>query len=256
MSAPLTGKRILVTGAGGGIGRATARLVAAQGASVLLTDVNGDGLKETLRLLDEDNPRVDVVAEVLDSTDEAAAIALVERIATAWGGDLDALLNIAGAILAKPLMETSLAELERLFRINVGGALVMTKAALPHLKGGAVIVNVTSTSGAHVSPGLGAYGTSKAANIYLTRALSVELAERKIRVCGVGPGAVDTGMPRTVMPPGEEGERLLTEAIEHTQLIKRMAQPEEIAKAIAFLISDDASFITGSTLWIDGGRPA
>lgn len=104
------------------------------------------------------------------------------------------------------------------------------------------------TGADHVSPGLGLYGASKAANVYLTRAWAAELAGRGIRVCGVAPGAVDTAMPRSIMPPGDERELLLAATVAGAQPIARMAQPDEIATAIGYLLSDDASYITGSTL--------
>ncbi|MFI1401035.1 SDR family NAD(P)-dependent oxidoreductase [Streptomyces sp. NPDC020681] len=256
MSHTLDGKSVVITGAGGGIGRATAQLVAAKGASVLCTDVNADGLKETVRLIQAESPAVQVVGEALDCTEHGAAVEVITRCADAWGGDFHALVNVAGVIMAKPLMEVELADLERVFRVNLGGMLVMSQAVAPRLTDGGVIVNVSSSTARSASPSLAAYGASKAANAYLSRAFAAELAERGIRVCGIGPGAVDTAMPRSIMPPGAEGERLLEAAVAHTQLIKRLAQPEEVAAAICFLLSDDASYITGSTLWFDGGASA
>jgi NAD(P)-dependent dehydrogenase (short-subunit alcohol dehydrogenase family) len=214
--------------------------------------VNRDGLEQTVRGIQVQTPRATVIGETLDSTDLDAAARLIAQVADQWG-PFDAVANVAGVIMAKPLIETELADLERLFRINAGGTVVMTRAVLPHLADNGVIVNVSSASAAYVSPGLGAYGASKAANLYLTRAWAAELADRGIRVCGVAPGAVDTAMPRSVVPPGEEGDRLLASSVAQAQLIGRLAQPEEIAIAICYLLSDDASYITGSTLWIDGG---
>lgn len=252
MSLELTGKRILVTGAGGGIGRATAELAVARGARVLCTDVDGVGLKQTLKAIAEKHPGAEALGAELDSTDFTAAGAAIARVARQWGR-FDGLANVAGVIMAKPLADTELADLERLFRINAGGMVVMTRAVLPHLVDGGAIVNVSSSAAGHTSPGLGAYGASKAANLYLTRAWADELAVRGIRVSGVAPGAVDTNMPRSVVPPGEEGLRMLDDSVKGAQLLGRMAQPEEIAISICYLLSDDASFITGTTLWIDGG---
>jgi NAD(P)-dependent dehydrogenase (short-subunit alcohol dehydrogenase family) len=253
----LAGRHYVVTGAGGGIGRATVLALALDGASVLGTDVDAACLQETAELVAAKAPAdVRVVCEPLDSTDAAAAAAVVARGVRLLGGGFAGLVNAAGVILGKPLAEVELADLDRVFRVNVGGMLMMTKAVLPHLTGAAVIVNIGSSSARNVTPGLGLYGASKAANHYLTRALAAELADRGIRVCGVGPGAVDTAMPRRLMPPGAEGERLLAEAVRADQLIGRLARPEEIADAIRFLLDDGAGYITGSTLWIDGGASA
>ncbi|MFF3573889.1 SDR family NAD(P)-dependent oxidoreductase [Nocardia jiangxiensis] len=248
-------KRIVVTGAGGGIGHATALHLARQGASVLCTDVDGEGLERTRKELQEAAPSVRVASEVLDSSDETAAAAVLSRYAETWGGPFDALANVAGVILAKPLADCELADLERLMRINVGGAFVMSRSILPHLAPQAVIVNVSSSSAGQMTPGLGLYGASKAANLFLTKALAVELAERGVRVCAIAPGAVDTAMPRRCMPPGEEGERMLAQAVDGAQLIKTLAKPAEVAAAIAFLLGDNAGYVTGSTLWFDGGMP-
>ncbi|MFE4668089.1 SDR family NAD(P)-dependent oxidoreductase [Streptomyces sp. NPDC056716] len=165
------------------------------------------------------------------------------------------LANVAGVILARPLTDCTLADLERLMRINVGGVLVMSRAILPHLAERAVIVNVSSSSAGRMTPGLGIYGASKAANLFMTKALAVEWAARGVRVCAIAPGAVDTAMPRSTMPPGEEGERLLARAVDGAQLIKALAQPGEVAAAIGFLLGEDAGYVTGSTLWFDGGMP-
>lgn len=253
LSYPFQGKRIVVTGAGDGIGRATAVSLASQGAAVLCTDVDLDGLKTTLAVIEQDAPSARVVSEVLDCTNYDAASDVLSRCAALWGGSFDALVNVAGIILAKPLTESELDDLERVFRVNVGGILVMSRAVLPYLSSSAVIVNVSSNSARHVTPGLGLYGASKAANTYLTRALAVEFAERGVRVCAIAPGAVNTKMPRSILPAGKAGDRILAQAVSDTQLIKHLAQPEEVACAICFLLSGAAAFITGSTLWFDGG---
>jgi NAD(P)-dependent dehydrogenase (short-subunit alcohol dehydrogenase family) len=246
-------KHIVVTGAGGGIGRATAIHLAVRGASVLCTDVDADGLRDTTKALQEAAPEARAAVEVLDSSDEVRAAEVLTKFAERWDRPFDGLANVAGVILAKPLTDCHLADLERLMRINVGGVLVMSRAILPHLAQQATIVNVSSSSAGQVTPGLGLYGASKAANLFLTKALSIELGERGVRVCAIAPGAVDTAMPRSTMPPGEDGERMLAHAVEETQLIKTLAQPADVAAAIAFLLSDDASYVTGSTLWFDGG---
>jgi 3-oxoacyl-[acyl-carrier protein] reductase len=244
---------MVVTGAGGGIGRATAVALASHGAAVLCTDIDADGLETTGALIEQAAPSAQVASEVLDCTDYTAASAVLSRCSALWSGTFDALVNVAGIILAKPLAECELADLERVFRVNVGGILVMSRAVLPHLSGSAVILNVTSNSARQVTPGLGIYGASKAANSFLTRALALELAERGARVCAIAPGAVNTKMPRSILPPGEDGDRILEQAISNSQLIKHLAQPEDVAGAICFLLSDAAAFVTGSTLWFDGG---
>ena len=252
MKSDLSGRRIVLTGAGNGIGRATALAAARNGAKVLGTDIDEAGLQETLRLIKEQTPEATAAVEVLDSTDAAAAAEVLGRYAAEWGG-LDGLGNIAGKMYMGMLIDSDLATLEQAFRINVGGMFVMTQAIVPLLADGGVIVNVNSSSAAHVTPGISLYGSTKAANMYLTQAFSQELADRNVRVCGIGPGAVDTQFPRSVMPAGEEGEKMLQESVKHAQTITRLAQPDEIATAINYLLSDDAGYIAGTTLWIDGG---
>ncbi|MCE0763541.1 SDR family oxidoreductase [Pseudonocardia kujensis] len=253
----LTGRRYVVTGAGGGIGRATALALTLEGASVLCTDVVAEGLKETAEVLAAKAPDdTKVVCEALDSTDGEAAAEVVTRGARMLQGPFDGLANVAGVMLGKPLAETEMADVDQIFRVNVGAGLMMTRAVLPHLGRGGVVVNISSSSANQVTPGMGLYGSSKAALVYLTRALAQELAPRGIRVVAVAPGAVDTAMPRSLLPPGPESEQILAEAVRASQLIERIAQPEEIAESIRFLLSDGAAYITGSTLWVDGGAGA
>lgn len=251
----LAGKRVIVTGAGGGIGRATVLMAVSRGASVLCLDLAEGGLAETIRLAEELAPEVRTASAVVDCSDFGEVSRALAEVAENWGG-FDCLANVAGIMFAKPLAECELADIDRIFRVNVGAMLMTSRAALPWLPAGSVIVNVSSANAQHVTAGLGVYGASKAANLYLTRVFALEFAEHGVRVCGLGPGAVDTAMPRSFMPAGDEGERLLAEAVAGAQVVPRMAQPEEIAKAIGYLISDEASFIIGSTLWIDGGTTA
>jgi NAD(P)-dependent dehydrogenase (short-subunit alcohol dehydrogenase family) len=132
----------------------------------------------------------------------------------------------------------------------------MTTAVVPLMPRGGVIVNTTSVSALHPHNGSGMYGSSKLALVYLTQVFARELAHLEIRVCAVGPGAVDTPMAHRQMAGLADTARALRASVEATQLINRIAQPEEIAAAMGYLASEDGAYCTGTTLWIDGGVAA
>jgi 3-oxoacyl-[acyl-carrier protein] reductase len=244
----------IVTGAAGGIGRATARMLAQQGAAVIGLDLDADGLKETWHVISDEIESARVLVEPADVTDRQAAATAVQRAVA--GRPVHMLFNIAGIIRAKPLLESSTPDVLELMEANVGSLVTMTNVVAPLMPPGGVIVNTSSSAAGHFSPGQGIYGASKLAVVYLTKALAGECAELGIRVCAVGPGAVDTQMPRRMMAHLPDREAVLQAAVERSQLITRLAQPEEIAAAMCYLASDEAGYCTGTTLWIDGGAGA
>ena len=232
----LSGRRILITGAGSGIGRATARLFAAEGAALTLLDRNAEGLAETAR-----ETRAHVFE--VDVTDEASVARAVEQGAAAMGG-IDGVVNSAGIQVRGSVLEVSVAEWRRSLEVNLTGAYIVVRCCLPWLQqvAGSTIVNLGSgQSLLPNAPNRTAYSASKGGVLNLTRALAAELAPG-IRANTVCPGLVDTPMAQGV------------QANVGNYALKRLAQPVEIAQAILFLTSSESSYVTGAALAVDGGR--
>jgi NAD(P)-dependent dehydrogenase (short-subunit alcohol dehydrogenase family) len=246
----LTDRVALITGGNRGIGLATARLFAQEGARVMLfarDQAKGESEAESIS-----NARF-VQGDVTKAEDCRRA---VEESIQALGG-LDILVNCAGIIFRNRTIEqTTEEEWDATFDVNVKGAFLMCKYAMPHLrerKG--CIVNLSSYVGLVGFRGASAYAASKAAIINLTRSMALDHAREGIRVNAVCPGSVDTEMIHAAWEKFgdvEEARRLWSE--KHP--LGRIAQPEEVAQAILFLASDDASFITGAALAVDGGLTA
>ena len=239
----LDGKVALVTGARRGIGLATARALAAEGANVVLGDLaDVDEAVETVR---EDGG--EAIGTVLDVTSAASAEAAVALAVQQFGG-LDILVNNAGIAGRGALLDVTDELWDRILTVNLKGPFICARAAVPHLRRGGAIVNLASLAGRASSPAMAcAYSASKAGLLGLTRHLAKELAPLGIRVTAVNPGVVATSM----LDVGYDAERL-AETI-RTVPLGRPAQPEEIAKVIAFLASDDASYVTGASLDTNGG---
>ncbi|MFT2215075.1 SDR family NAD(P)-dependent oxidoreductase [Rhizobium giardinii] len=232
----LVGRKILITGASSGIGRATARLFMEEGAQVILLDRNREGLGATLG--DGNGFCVEV-----DITDSNAVVQAIDDVAGASGG-LDGVVNAAGIMLTGPTEEMSVETWERTIGVNLSGSFFVVKACIPWLKQreGSTIVNIASGAGLLPNtPGLAAYAASKGGIIALTKALASDLAPH-IRTNCVCPGMVDT--------PMAEGFR----ANVGNYALKRIADPNEIARAILFLTTAESSYVTGAALAVDGGR--
>lgn len=242
-SARFEGRRIYVTGAASGIGRATAHILAAEGAKVALVDVNGVGLAETAAATGGE-------AFTLDVRDGAAVDRSVAEAAARFGG-LDGVVNCAGVGVNAPLPQLTTEIWEHVLAVNLTAPYRISRAALPWLKQSpaASIVNVSSGAGLlPTSPGTGAYSASKAGLLGLTKALALELAPA-IRVNAVCPGITRTGMMADML-----GENPDEAPFVQLYAIKRTAAPSEIANTIVFLLSEEASFVTGAVLAADGGR--
>lgn len=241
------GKSVLVTGAASGIGRATAILFANEGARVTIADRDEEGLAATLDLIGSGH-RIGV----FDAADTASCRDLVE---TAAADGLDALCNIAGMLDWGPSEDFGEDRFERLMRINLFGVFATCRAALPHLvrtKG--CIVNMASTAGLTGIPYSVAYSASKHGVVGLTKSLSAEFAARGVRINAVCPGHVDTPMGNRPPPEGEIDWALVMRAA--PKLEHGICHPDDVANAVAYLASDAARKITGTTLVIDGGQLA
>jgi 3-oxoacyl-[acyl-carrier protein] reductase len=239
----MAGKVALVTGGARGIGLATARLLAEEGARVAIGDL-GDtqAAVEQVRAAGGD-----ALGVRLDVTDAASAEAAVARTIEHFGG-LDVLVNNAGVARQGSLFELSEADWDLVMDVNVKGVFLCSRAAARHLPRGGAIVNVASLAGRSSSPAMACvYSASKAAVLGLTRHLARELGPRGIRVCAVNPGAVRTDMAANIADPG-----VLERAMANTPL-GRMIEPEEVAATIVFLASDAASMVTGASLDVNGG---
>lgn len=246
------GKVAVITGGAGGIGSATARVLAGGGAKVVVADVMGDAAEQVAAGLRSDGH--DAVSVTVDVAHEDQIVAMIETAEREFGG-VDILHNNAAlqtpeAIGNDLLVQNIDAEMwERTLRINLLGYVLGAKHAIPNMleRGGGVIINTASGTGLQAELARPTYGTSKAAIIGFTRNVATQYGKQKIRCCAVAPGLVATPALRANMPP-----EILEKFLRHF-LTPYIAEAEDIANAVAFLASDDARFITGITLPVDGG---
>jgi NAD(P)-dependent dehydrogenase (short-subunit alcohol dehydrogenase family) len=244
----LEGRTAIVTGAAGGVGRATVAALRAAGASVVAEDID-HAVRE---LADGDDGIVAVEGDVADT--EVAE----QAVATAHGrfGGLDVLVNNAANFLLKGILDTTDDEWDGLMRSNVRGVFVHARAALPSLLDSrGTMVNVASVSGVVGTAGQAAYCTTKGAVVQLTRQLAVEFGPRGVRVNAVGPGAIDTEFVARSLGL-EPGDRPVPPEVLESHPLGRVATPQEIADVIAFLASPLSGFMTGSIVMADGGATA
>lgn len=243
---PLEGKVAIVTGASRGIGRAIAERLVADGAKVCITARTEETLTEVASALPEGS--VMVVAGKSDDAEHREAV--MQQIAAKWGR-LDILVNNAGInpVYGK-LIDIDLGAVRKLIEVNVVSMLAWAQAAYHHeglgfAEHGGSVVNLSSVSGRTPSPGIGMYGVTKAAVMHLTTTLAAELGP-EVRVNAVAPAVVKTDFAKALYEGREEEVAAAYPA-------KRLGTPEDIAGAVAYLVSPDASWVTGQTLVLDGG---
>ncbi|WP_036529484.1 SDR family NAD(P)-dependent oxidoreductase [Nocardia sp. CNY236] len=250
---PFVGKTALITGGGGGIGRAIATSFARHGAAVVVSGRSMDVLAQTVELIEAEGGRATpVVADVTRSVEVARLVAE----ATAAHGRLDIAVNNAGALAATgPIGDIDEGQWDDLVAVNLTGTFLAMKHQIAQMRdsGGGVIVNVASNLGHHMRlPGLGAYVATKAAVSALTRNAALDHIRDGIRINAVSPGPVDTPMS---IGPGEDREA--RDARMRQQLpAGRVATVNEIASAVVYLASSEAEFLVGTDLVIDGGATA
>jgi NAD(P)-dependent dehydrogenase (short-subunit alcohol dehydrogenase family) len=245
----LKDKVALVTGGASGIGRATAELFAREGARVTVADYSTEGRDTVQAIQAAGGEAIFVQVDVANSGQVAK---MVEAALLAYGR-IDILFNGAGVLYYGTVLETDEQAWNRVLSINLTGTYLCCRAVLPHMirQGGGSIINVASTVGAHdACANAVAYVTSKGGVTLFTRAVAIDHAKQGVRVNALVPGATDTPMIRNALTP----EAL--EALAASHPIGRLGRPEELAKAVLFLASDDASFVTGTAMYVDGGQTA
>jgi NAD(P)-dependent dehydrogenase (short-subunit alcohol dehydrogenase family) len=250
------GKVAIVTGAGSGIGRATAELLASEGASVTVADIRAAAAEEVVAGIAAAGGSAR--AQVLDVSDPDAVEAMIADTVDAFGG-LDVLHNNAAALDQSPhdtdVVAMELATWDRVLAVNLTGPMLGCRFAIPAMieRGGGAIVNTASVAAFYGGRSLTAYGTSKAGLVSLTRYVATAFADRGIRCNAVAPGVVLPEKTQEALG-GPMGDRLRHYTVSH--LTGRLGYPEEIAHAVAYLASDDAAFVTGEVLRVDGGMTA
>jgi NAD(P)-dependent dehydrogenase (short-subunit alcohol dehydrogenase family) len=254
MSGALTGRRVVVTGAAAGIGRATAARLYREGASVLLVDRAEAQLKDAVAEIETTGTGTLGGVTVDLTLDEAPDV--VVQAALAQLGGLDTLVNVAGVPgPTAPILDCADAEIRAVLEVNFVAPLRLIRRAVPAMpQAGGVVVNIASTVGIRAAPLVSLYGASKQALISLSKSAAVELASRRIRVNAVCPGTVETSMTdqihRSLSPDAPEVVRSrFTRAVP----LRRYGSAEEIAGLVRYLVSDEAAYVTGAVYLIDGG---
>jgi len=241
VSGRLAGKRAVITGAAQGIGAAIARAFAAEGAELLLADIDGDRLAATAAELGQESL-------VCDVAQKAEITRLFERVQARWGG-LDVLVNNAGITHAAELDELTEEDFDRVMAVNLKSALWGTQAAARLMPKGAAIVNMSSVNAVLAIPNQIAYALSKGALKQLANVTALALASKGIRVNAIGPGSIMTDMLKGIMNDRAAEERILSRTP-----LGRCGEPEEVAAIAVFLASSESSYVTGQTIYPDGGR--
>jgi NAD(P)-dependent dehydrogenase (short-subunit alcohol dehydrogenase family) len=250
MTRRFEGRTILITGAGSGIGQATARRFGAEGGRVFCADIDGAAAEHTAGSIRELGG--EAAAARCDVSDPAAVATTVLAAAQRWGG-LHVLANVAGIGGFRRTTEVTFEEWSRVLAVNLTGQFLTCQAALPHLlESRGAIINTASVAGLKSHPYCAAYCASKGGVVMLTKALAVEYGRRGVRINCLCPGGVETPMLSQFQLP----EGVPQAALMRIAPLGRHGQPDEVAGTIAFLASDDAAYVNGATLVVDGGMIA
>ena len=246
------GKTAIVTGAGSGIGLATTQRLATEGATVIMADVR-DADDEAAGIIESGNTVRFVLADV---SQESQVRALVDEVVSSHGR-VDILVNNAGIAFARTVPDTTLEEWDRLVNVNLKGVFLCSRAVIPIMQqqGGGVIVNVSSEQGLVGASENAAYTATKGGVIQLAKSMAIDHGQDGIRVNCVCPGPVKTPLFDGFVESVADPEAELRSSVEAT-ILKRLGRPEEIASVIAFLASEESSYMTGSVVVADGGLTA
>jgi NAD(P)-dependent dehydrogenase (short-subunit alcohol dehydrogenase family) len=244
------GRAVLVSGAGSGIGRATAERFASEGAQVYCSDINLDAVESTAHHIREAGGTA--VAAKCDISDPVQAAATVAAVVEKFG-KLDTLANVAGYGFFRRTTDTTFEEWSRMIAVNLTGTFLMCQAAIPHiLKTRGSIINTASVAGVKSHPYSAAYCASKGGIVLLTKALAVEYGRKEVRINCICPGGIETPLINEFKLPTGVSEAALV----RISPLGRMGLPTEVAGTIAFLASDDATYINGAAIVVDGGMIA
>lgn len=246
----LENKVAIVTGGSAGIGRETAFLFSREGARVVIGDYNEAAGRETVRMIEESGGSGLFTHTDVSNPNEVQA--MVESALKEYGG-IHILFNNAGILVFGTVVDTELEDWRRVMDINLTGTFLCSKAVIPHMieGGGGSVINMTSSTGAHdAAPNTAAYVASKGGVALLTRCMAIDHARDGVRVNALAPGPTDTNMLRDNLSEDQ------IQAFQNTFPMKRLGRPEELAYAALFLASDEASFVTGAIMAVDGGQTA
>jgi NAD(P)-dependent dehydrogenase (short-subunit alcohol dehydrogenase family) len=255
----LANKIALITGAGTGIGRATALLFAQEGAKVVAQDVNADGVQETVQLIRKAaGEAVSIGGDVAASADAAAMM----KKAVDTYGRLDVLFNNAGIWRGGTILDIEEEDWDRTMDVNVKGLYLVSKYAIQQMmrQEGGSIINAASVAALRGSPMSAAYNASKGAVLLLTKCMALDFGRYGIRVNCICPGVIDTQMADQLLTyralGDDDRKQALLETYEERHAVGRFGRPDEVAKVVLFLASDDSAFVTGAAWPVDGGLSA